>query len=272
MPVSLNNAIRLRNFRSRLDRLRPARGVGINQYEYRVFSQHREDGIIANIIDIAGIESRTCVEFGFGPIQNNCLNLVINHAFRGLFMDARSDNAAQLDSYFRDNQNPSSAISIFLDVQNINPAIRENGFNGRTGVLSIDVDGNDYWLWDAIDVISPDLVVVEYNASFGKFRAITVPYDPLFARYEKHDSGLYHGASLKALEFLGMKKGYALLGCDLSGVNAFFIRNEWVSNELPARAAEDVFRVHRSRVKYKNLAPDQQWEAVCDLPYVEVSG
>jgi hypothetical protein len=159
---------------------------------------------------------------------------------------------------------------VFLTVENLNQVIEENGFIGPVAVLSVDVDGNDYWLWNAIDVVSPDLVVIEYNASFGPDKAITVPYDPEFVRYDKHESGLYHGASLKALEILGRKKGYGLAGCDSSSVNAFFLKNEMLSADLPAMDVGQVFRDHRSRVKYKKLSPKQQWLAVAGMPYVDI--
>ncbi len=132
--AGLEIIVRLKKLRSRIDRLRPAAGAGINRYEYRVFSQHREDGIITHIVDHAGVKSATCVEFGFGPSQNNCLNLVINHGFRGLFMDGKRHNAEQLDRYLRRKGNSSRAVNTFLDAENINQVIEENGFSGRIGV------------------------------------------------------------------------------------------------------------------------------------------
>lgn len=270
MSDSLNTVLRIKSLRSRIDRLRRKSGHGINRFEYRVFSQHREDGIISHIIETAGITTNSCIEFGFGPSQNNCLNLVLNTHFEGLFMDGKTGNAELLQGYFQESGNPSRALKVFLTVENLNQVIEANGFMGPVGVLSIDVDGNDYWLWNAIDVVSPDLVVIEYNASFGPDKAITVPYDPEFVRYDKHESGLYHGASLKALEILGRKKGYGLVGCDSSGVNAFFLKNEMLSADLPAMEVAQVFRDHRSRIKYKKLSPKQQWLAVAEMPYVEI--
>ena len=97
------------------------------------------------------------------------------------------------------------------------------GFADTWDLLSIDIDGNDYWVWNAIDG-QPRLVVIEYNSSFGPDRAVTIPYDPSFDRFQHHPFGIYHGASIAALAKLGAAKGYALVGGDSNGVNAFFVR------------------------------------------------
>lgn len=95
----------------------------------------------------------------------------------------------------------------WIDQENVDGLIRENMGAGEIDLLSIDVDGNDYWLWKAISSISPRLIVVEYNASFGPVRSVTVPYDPMFDRHRKHPSGFYHGMSLRAAEKLADAKG-----------------------------------------------------------------
>ena len=90
-------------------------------------------------------------------------------------------------------------------------------------VLSVDIDGNDYWVLDALEAVRPRIVVVEYNASFGPERSVTIPYTRAFYGYRAHSSGYYHGASLTALARLGERKGYVLAGCDSRGVNAFLV-------------------------------------------------
>ena len=270
MSESIRSALALKNIRSRFDRLRKPAGEGINRFEHRVYSQHREDGIIDKIISLAGIKEKSCIEFGFGPTQANCLNLVIHKRFTGLFMDGKGENVAKLQNHFELSNNKSVARQVFLTAENINDQFESNGFTGCIGVLSIDIDGNDYWLWDAISNVDPQLVVIEYNASFGPEKAITVPYDPEFVRYEKHDSGLYHGASLRAFTILAMKKGYGLIGCDSSGVNAFFLKQELINPELPAVDPLACFFNHRGRTKYKAISPALQWNLVSEMPYVDL--
>jgi hypothetical protein len=110
----------------------------------------------------------------------------------------------------------------FVTRDNINGLIREAGLDAEPDLLSIDIDGNDYWIWDAIDCAHPRAVVIEYNGVFRPPHQIVQEYDPAF----EWGSDAYFGASLKALEVLGTRKGYALVGCNFAGVNAFFVRND----------------------------------------------
>lgn len=105
-----------------------------------------------------------------------------------------------------------------------------NGISGDIGILSIDVDGNDYWIWEAIDCISPRIVICEYNALFGKNEKVSVPYKPDFVWTKEHFSNLYWGASLAALEYLSEKKGYVFVGVNKAGNNAFFVKEEFSKN------------------------------------------
>lgn len=244
----------------------------LHKHEFRVFSQHREDGIIDFLIRQVGQHSGTFVEFGFGPDQCNCLNLAYNKNFRGLLIDgSKSKCEAAQSAYSLLGKSNIHVVNSFLSRENINQVIKENGFTGEIDVLSIDIDGNDYWLWEAIDVVSPGIVVVEYNASFGPDRSITVPYDPGFVRYDKHSSGFYYGASLAALSHLGSKKGYQLVGCDYSGVNAFFLREDLLNDSIPTSSVTDAYIEHRGRVKYKNIDTPSQFDQVKTMPFVDVS-
>ena len=121
----------------------------------------------------------------------------------------------------------------------LNQLIGDNGFRGEIGLLSVDIDGNDYWVWDRLDVVNPVIVVAEYNSVFGADHAITVPYDPGFTRGNAHYSHLYWGASLKALSLVADRKNYALVGCNSAGNNAFFVRRDRLNGlkELTAEAA-----------------------------------
>jgi hypothetical protein len=101
---------------------------------------------------------------------------------------------------------------------------------GDIGLLSIDIDGNDYWVWQAINVISPRIVICEYNSVFGRNNPVSVPYGEQFNRTVAHHSNLYFGASLKALCLLGEQKGYVFVGSNSAGSNAFFVRKDFALN------------------------------------------
>lgn len=243
----------------------------INQWEYRVFSQHREDGVIDHLLDSVGAGNRMFVEFGFGPDVCNCLNLVMNRAFSGLFIDGSEEKCRIARAvYERLDKREVTVVESFLTTENINQTILEAGVTGEIDVLSIDVDGNDYWFWAALTAVKPRVVIIEYNASLGRDRSLTVPYDPAFVRYEKHASGFYHGASLLALVRLGKKIGYRLVGCDSTGVNAFFLRDDLHAPGIDTLSVDEAFFPHRSRVKYKHISESEQFERIRTMEFVQV--
>jgi hypothetical protein len=127
-----------------------------------------------------------------------------------------------------------TATCAFIDRDNINVLIAEQGHRGAIGLLSIDIDGNDYWVWEAIHSVDPVIVVCEYNAVFGDRYALTIPYQQEFFRTRAHHSNLYFGASIQALIGLAQRKGYTFVGTTSSGVNAFFVRNDRASAVLAA--------------------------------------
>ena len=156
--------------------------------------------------------------------------------------------------------------------ENINDLIRENGCEGEIDLLSIDIDGNDYWIWEAVTACSPRLVIIEYNSLFGPDRAVTVPYDPEFDRHQvaKTIEGgnlYYFGSSLQALNQLAKQKGYRLILTEPRGVNAFFLRND-VGQEIPAC---DPSSAYRMLVKYGRRGHDLfEYIREHDLPLIDL--
>ena len=244
---------------------------GLERYEYSLFSQNGEDGILRFLFSKIGFSSRKSLEFGFGALQNNCLRLVLHENFAGVFIDGSEKNVAQFNKAAeRLGVSSSRAIHRFLTLENLESTIRESGLSGEIDLLVIDVDGNDYWFWDAIHCLSPRVVVIEYNASLGADLSLTVPYDPSFKRFEKHPSGMYCGASLTALTRLGARKGYSLVGCDSNGVNAFFVRNDLLPSEIEPQTPQTAHRPHRRRVE-RGFSEKNQLDLIREMPYVEIA-
>ena len=195
--------------------------------EFKVFSQFGDDGIIQFLIARLGIsrDQSSFVEFGVQDYsESNTRFLLLNDNWRGLVMDSDPQNIEQIkgcDLYWRHDL---TALCRWIDRDNINEILKDGGFSGEVGLLSIDIDGNDYWVWERIEVLNPVIVIAEYNSVFGARRALTVPYDPKFNRTAAHYSNLYWGASLAALALLAQRKGYAFIGSNLAGNNAYFVR------------------------------------------------
>jgi hypothetical protein len=167
---------------------------GLTQYECRVFSQAGEDGILLHIFSCIGVKNRTFVEFGAQDgLECNTANLSINFGWSGLLMDGSEENV-KLGRNFYKAQLGSRAdtvkfIQAWITVENIQTLIAEHGMGEAIDLLSIDIDGNDYWVWKAIDIINPRVVVIEYNAAYGSTRSLTIPYNPLF-QWHYHPRGL----------------------------------------------------------------------------------
>lgn len=209
--------------------------------QLRVYSQWGEDGIISFLLRHVPVPRRYFVEFGVEDYTEANTRYLLNTArWAGLVIDG---NPAHVDRIRRSRETwlaDLTAVAAWVTAENINGLLADHGATGPIGLLSIDIDGNDYWVWQAIDVVDPAIVVVEYNHRFGPDQAVTVPYDPGFDRAAAHPSRVYFGASLAALAKLGAAKGYALVGCTDEGVNAFFVRRELIRlplAELPVAAA-----------------------------------
>ncbi len=211
----------------------------INDYEFKVSSQWGEDGIIQYLINNINIKNTTFVEFGVEKYtESNTRFLLQNNNWNGLVLDGSSENISYIKNdpiYWKHSLKAEHA---FLTVENINQIISSNGISGDIGLLSIDVDGNDYWLWEAINCISPNIVVVEFNSLFGKKEKVSVPYKSNFVWTNEHFSNLYWGASLAAMEYLGEKKGYSLVGINSVSSNAFFVKDEMIGNVRKTNSKE----------------------------------
>ena len=246
----------------------PAAGLG--QYEYSYLSQNGEDGIIRFLFSEIGFQSRRLVEFGFGATQCNSLRLILQEGFTGLLMDGSEETCDFFNRAARKKGLTGvEAHCTFLTRENLNQTIRERGVSGEIDFLSLDVDGNDYWFWEALDCVSPRVACIEYNAGMGPTVSWTVPYDPRFERYAKHPSGFFHGASLRALESLGKRKGWRLIGCDSTGTNAFFLRDDVAAPALPTLTAAEAFRPHQNWLG-RGFSEAEQLEIMKSMPYEDV--
>jgi hypothetical protein len=211
----------------------------VREAEFRVFSQWGEDGIIQYLVRHIDVTRRIFVEFGVESYtEANTRFLLSNNQWSGLVIDGGAANIARIKRdpiYWACNLKAECA---FVTRENINAIMEKNGICGDIGLLSIDIDGNDYWLWQAIEVISPRIVVCEYNSHFGPTAQLTIPYDAEFMRENAHFSKIYYGASIAALWALGKRKGYSLVTSNSAGNNIFFVRDDVIGSLRTVTAAE----------------------------------
>lgn len=224
----------------------------IQEAEFRVFSEWGDDGIIQFLIHYLQITQRTFIEFGVANyIESNTRFLLENNNWQGLIIDGSPNNIDFIKAHELFRRHYLVAVSAFIDRDNINSIIVSSGARGDIGLLHIDIDGNDYYVWKAIECVSPILAIIEFNSVFGIKKPWSIPYDPKFQRTECHYSNLYFGASLLSLCDLAQEKGYCFIGCNSAGNNAYFVRKDKV-RDLHVKSPEEgyvqsMFRESRDR-------------------------
>jgi hypothetical protein len=254
----------------------PGPGV-LADYEFRVFSQWGEDGIIQHLLKCVDVDKDIFVEFGVSDyLESNTRFLLVNNNWTGLVLDSSEEFIGKLRRSAISWQHNLIAVQAFVTRDNINELIAARGINGDIGLLSIDIDGNDYWVWEAMDVVKPVIVIIEYNHRFGSELAVTIPYDEKFRRGENYPL-IYFGASLAALCRLASRKGYAFVGCNRNGVNAFFVRREKMPDSLRELAVSEGYvagKFSETRDAEGNFipaSPEEETGLLLSLPLVDVT-
>jgi hypothetical protein len=250
----------------------------IAQAEFKVFSQWGEDGIIQFLVQRIPIDEETFVELGVEDYtESNTRFLLVKDNWKGLIVDANSAHEHFLETSGLAWQHDITALTAFLDRENAGSLIAGAGFEGDIGLLSIDLDGNDYWILEALDVLRPRILIVEYNSNFGPDAEISIPYDEAFDRHQGHYSGLYWGASLGAFARLADSREYGLVCCGTAGINAFFVRRD-VLGSIPERSVGQAYvrsRVRDTRDPSGSLtyigSHQERLRLIGDLPVIDVS-
>jgi hypothetical protein len=197
----------------------------INNFEYKKYTQNFEDGIIQIIFHKIGTTNKFSVEFGVENGSECNTRKLREEGWNTLMMDC-NDNL------------PEHVKNEYITADNINQLFVKYNVPREFDLLSIDVDSNDYWIWERIVDYNPRVVCMEYNASFPPPISKSIAYDPNYM-WDRTD---YMGASLTALNKLAVIKGYTLIGCDSIGVNAFFVRNDLVQNHFQIKSEKDFYR------------------------------
>lgn len=231
---------------------------------FRVFSQYEEDGKIMYILSVIGMQHKTFVEIGSDDgINSNCANLAFNFGYRGLFLDGNFKSIRRGRKFYSKYPHPWMHVPQFtcakVTAENINQLVQNAGLEGEIDLLSIDIDGNDYWVWKALEQVSPRVVIIETHVEFG-MRNIVVPYDPNYVYPGKHP--VYHGASPVAMVNLAKQKGYRLVGANELGFNFIFVKNGHGEEHLPEVSVESVLTHPSVKASWARFEAVKDWEFV----------
>ena len=245
----------------------------IKDVGFRVFSQTDEDGILLFLFGVIGATNKTCLEICAGDgMECNTANLILNHGWNALLFDGDAGNVATGNKFYAASRDtciyPPRFLHSWITRKNVNSLVKDNGVEGEIDLFSLDMDGVDYWIWQALTVVSPRVVVLEYQDIIGPDRACTVPYADDFnaGKYPVTD-GMpnFAGASLAAFVKLGEAKGYRLVGVNRYGYNAFFVRNDIATKLLPKVESKACFDHPKNAWGMRERFP-----TVKDLPWVDV--
>jgi hypothetical protein len=222
----------------------------IEEAELQFFSQNGEDGILLYLFSVIGWGRRTAVEVCAGDgVECNSANLIVNHGWHALLVDGDDENIRRADEFYR------SAIQTWFDPpvtkcawvtsETLDGILQDSGFMGEIDLLSLDVDGMDYWLWKSLTIADPRVVIVEFTPIFGADDPRVLAYDPSFVRPADIP---FAGTSLAALNTLAKSRGFQLVGVERRGFNAFFVKSE-LAVDLPSPSVADCLAspaVHRT--------------------------
>ena len=226
----------------------------LEYHGFKVYSQNDEDGIIEEIFNRVGTTNKIFIEFGVENGLECNSHYLLFKGWRGLWIDGGETHVKEIQKKFAPviANGKLNVLNAFITRENINELFVAGNVTGEIDLLSIDIDGNDWHVWKAIDVVKPRIVVIEYNAKFPPNCEWKQAYD----KYHIWDGSDWHGASLKSLELLGRELGYQLVGTSFNGVNAFFVRKDLAKDLfIEPATAENLYNPARSFVKYKNHHP-----------------
>jgi hypothetical protein len=224
------------------------------RHGFKVYSQHDEDGIQEEIFRRIGCTDQYFVEFGVGDGTENGTLYLLLKGWHGAWIEGSATcyHAIERNLAFLRESRRLTTLYSFITAENIETLFDRLQVPQEFDFLSIDIDNNDFWVWKAIVHYRPRVVAIEYNASFKQTVSCVVPYksDAIW------NCTNYYGASLKALELLGRSKGYCLVGCNFTGVTAFFVREDVVANHFAEPfTSENHFEPPRYWIRMPNGHP-----------------
>lgn len=250
---------------------------GILPYEnimdagFRCYSQFEEDGIILYILSIIGMKTKKVVEMCCGD-GAECMasNLILNHGYTGYLFDGDASNIKNANAFFENKKDCLLSLpklkEAWITKDNVNELLNSVNATGEIDLLSIDMDGVDYYIWEAITEINPRLCVFETQDIIPGDLSITVPYDDKFYCWDKPGAKKdFRSVSLLAMKRLCEKKGYRLIGAHRHGFNVFFLRNDIGINIFKEIPLEDIH--NNPWTKYGRA---ERWPLVANMPWVKV--
>lgn len=237
---------------------------------FQIYSQFEEDGLLLYIFALVGTTNKRVIEICAGDgIQCMAANLIVNHGWDGLLFDGDLKNIERGKTFYSQNSltwiHQPKLCQAWITTNNVNELIEKNGFTGEIDLLSVDLDGNDYWILKALNNINPRVVICETHNVIPSDLSLSIPYDPEFFIGKNGMHKDFTSASLLAFNKLLKEKGYRLVGAHRHGFNAIFIRNDVGEEYFPEVSIDSVHDNPCTR-----NVQSVMWPQVKEMPWLEV--
>jgi len=268
--ISVEQALLVSQYHMMKHVLPPSQMPPLAQTGFKIYSQFEEDGLLLYIFSVIGANTRRVVEICAGDgTECNAANLIVNHGWDGLLLDGDADNVKRGNEFFRSHArtwlHPPQFVHAWITRDNVNALIREHGFSGEIDLLSLDIDGNDYWILEALDAISPRVAICEAQNAAPPEAAVVQPYDEDFRLDPEREKSGFHSASLAAMEKLLRLRGYRLIGASRHGFNAIFMRNDAGEKFFPAISVESALDN-----PYSRAVSQAKWAQAQAMPWIQL--
>lgn len=243
----------------------------IHEAGFRCYSEFEEDGILLYVLAAIGMTTRRIVEIGCGHgAESMSTNLILNHGYKGYLFDGSASNVESAITYYESKKDCKlirpEIRQAWITRENVNDELRSAGAVGEVDVFSLDIDGIDWHIWNAIEAIQPRLCVFETNDYIPDELSLTIPYSPDFdyRALPEHQQD-FRSVSLLAMSRLSASKGYRLIGAHKHGFNAFFLRQDLGTDIFPEVA---ITAVHDNQ--WSRRGQEARWAKVRDMDWIEV--
>jgi hypothetical protein len=249
---------------------RPARErPHLSEVGFRCYSQYEEDGMLLYIFSLIGTGSKRVVEICAGD-GRECMatNLIVHHGWEGVLFDGHEANVRAGTRFFAAHPStllvPPAFHCRWFTTENVNPILEEAGVDGNVDLLSLDIDGMDYWVWKAMR-LRPRVCIFETSNAIPSDLALAAPYDASFDASQVADRPVCRNASLAAWVKLSREKGYRLVGAHRHGFNAIFMRDDVGTEDFPEVSVASCHDNPWTRDRLRTL-----WPLLKDLPWIRV--
>ena len=249
------------------------------QYSKKYMSQNKEAGLIKYIFDTIGWSNRKGIEIACGNgITCNLSYFVRDHDMKALFFEKNAKLLQKGREYWKDKENKPKFIEGFIYKNTVCDTIKENGFDGNIDILSLDIDGLDFWIMHNLinecEIINPRVIVLEFEDIIGPTKILTVPYKDKFSGWNKWAKGGPNYSCASLLAFTKLLKNYNLVGTENKGFNAFYIRNdvhEKISHIIPKINENEYDSLWKNLPEERQKKLKERWDMVKHLDWVGVN-